>query len=98
MIDNCGYASTKELYRTQKRYVEHLSEDGEWRDIAFAQLKKGMVFRMWDPDEEGKDLQHSPVENKKGGYLFLATSDVFSAPYGPLQSIVNTIEAEDYGW
>lgn len=50
------------------RAVERL-EEGQWVDIDFLQLEKGVIFRMFEDDG-------SPVLDE-GISIFLATSDLF---------------------
>lgn len=51
------------------RKVQALRDD-IWTDIQFTDLKRGDIFRMFDPPD------NTPVVGVEGGTEFLATSEV----------------------
>lgn len=76
----------------EKRNVEFLnSKTAQFEKIKFSELKKGMIFRLWEPEWE---IIFSDI--KEDAVCWIAVCDAFEGPYGINKSITWTIESEVY--
>ena len=69
-----------------KRKVE-LKKLSGWCPIKFEDLKKGMIFRMFEPTGEA-------VIDPDGNTEFTCTSDAYRGPHGPNHEEVWTVDCE----
>lgn len=84
--------STKPTEYTDKRIIEYISKDtGDLERASFMDIKKGMIFRLFEPNWE-------TVYNTKGGLFFIAQGDAYIGPFGPENGNVWTVMADDYDY